>query len=218
MSVGVERVDDVLLQAVNNTISKFGIPIVTAAGNAGSDSCLNSPARSVLAVSVGSLDQFDNKTDFSNFGRCVDGYVPGDKVKGASIGRRDLYTTMSGTSMSAPLVTGIAGQLLQAKPNTTWNDIKDYLASGYYRNPDTLRRVLQAPPLTRILAQKYHTTDICSVLLEKPNQQVQVTLQKDPGAMPGVLPPSQMVTFPNPGKVSVSLTKVPAPAPARLAG
>jgi subtilisin family serine protease len=210
MSVGVERVDDVLLQAVNNTIQKFNIPVVCAAGNAGSDACMNSPARSVLTISVGSSDQHDNRSDFSNFGRCVDGYVPGEKVKGASIGREDLYTAMSGTSMASPLVTGIAAQLMQAKRNTTWSDIRDYIAGAYYRNPETLLRIVQAPPLTRVLTQKYNTTDLCSIILDQPSQ-VQVQVSKTPGAY---LAPAQAIQVNNPGKISVSLAKVPAGAPA----
>jgi subtilisin family serine protease len=211
MSVGVERVDDVLLQAVNNTVQRFGIPIITAAGNAGSDACLNTPARSVLTISVGSSDQYDNRTEFSNFGRCVDGYVPGSKVKGAAIGRPDQYTIMSGTSMSSPLAAGIAAMLMQAKENTTWNDIKDYFAASYFRNPDTLIRIMQAPPLTRVLTQKFNTTDLCSLFLDQPNTKVAVQVSKQPGA---VLPPTETYQFPNPGKVSVTLAKVPAPAPA----
>lgn len=210
MSVGVERVDDVLLSAVNNTVLKFGIPIITAAGNANSDACTNSPARSVLTISVGSTDNKDNRSDFSNFGRCVDGYAPGQRVKGAALGSPTQYTVMSGTSMSSPLVAGMAAQLMQARPNTTWSDIKDFFAAAYWRNPTTGVRIMQAPPLTRVLGQKYNTTDLCSLILQEPNSQVEVKVSKQPGA---VLPPSQVIQFPNPGKVSVSLSKVPAPAP-----
>ncbi len=38
MSCGVEKVQDALQQAVNNTASVFGIPFVAASGNANSDS------------------------------------------------------------------------------------------------------------------------------------------------------------------------------------
>lgn len=211
MSVGVERVDDVLLQAVNNTILKFGIPVVTAAGNAGSDACQNSPARSVLTISVGSTDQYDNLTAFSNFGRCVDGYVPGYRIKGAAIGRYDQYTVMSGTSMSAPIVTGMCGMLLQDNPKATWSDLRDYFNVAYVRNNKTLAKIMQAPPLTRVLAEKFNTTNLCSLLVDKPGQ-VQVQVSKAPGDFST---PSQNIQVSNPGKVTVSLANVPAPAPAR---
>lgn len=209
MSLGLERVDNILLRAVNNTILNFGISFFTPAGNAGSDACMNTPARSVLTISVGSIDQKDNRSDFSNFGRCVDGYAPGERVKGAAIGRPDQYTVMSGTSQASPIAAGMAMQLLQVNPNMTWFEIKDYFAAAYYRNPRTNARILQAPPLTRVLGQKYNTTDLCSLILQEPGK-VEVTVSKQPGA---VLPPSQVIQFPNPGKVSVSLSKVPAPAP-----
>lgn len=210
MSLGLERVDDVLLSAVNNTIQLFGIPFFTPAGNAGSDACINTPARSVLTISVGSVDQRDNRSDFSNFGRCVDGYAPGQRVKGAATGRPDQYTVMSGTSQAAPIAAGMAMQLMQVNPNITWFEIKDYFAAAYWRNPRTNARILQAPPLTRVLAEKYNTTDLCSIVLQEPSQ-VQVQVSKSPGAY---LAPTQSIQVNNPGQVSVSIAKVPTPAPA----
>lgn len=210
MSLGLERVDDVLLRAVNNTIQQFHIPFFTPAGNAGSDACLNTPARSVLTISVGSIDQKDNRSDFSNFGRCVDGYAPGQRVKGAATGAPDQFTVMSGTSQASPIAAGMAMQLLQANPAMQWFEIKDYFAASYWRNPTTNIRVMQAPPLTRVLAQKYNTTDLCSLFLNEPSK-VEVQLSKTPGG--AYLAPTQSIQVNNPGKVSVSLSKVPAPAP-----
>lgn len=210
MSLGLERVDDVLLSAVNNTIQRFGIPFFTPAGNAGSDACMNTPARSVLTISVGSVDQRDNRSDFSNFGRCVDGYVPGQRVKGAAIGRPDQYTVMSGTSQSSPIAAGMAMQLMQVRPQTTWFDIKDYFAAAYWRNPRTNARILLAPPLTKVLTQKYNTTDLCSILLQEPST-VEIEVSKSPGAY---LAPTQSLEVKDPGLISVSISKAPAPAPA----
>lgn len=67
MSVGLTSINDILLQAVNTTVLNFSIPIIAAAGNDGSDSCNNSPARSPYVVPVGAIDINDQRTSFSNF-------------------------------------------------------------------------------------------------------------------------------------------------------
>lgn len=167
MSVGSEEVEQVLLDAVNNTIQQYNIPIVAAGGNAGTDDCMNSPARSLYVTSVGAVDRFDQKADFSNFGKCVNVFAPGVGIQGAGIRCYNCSTVLSGTSQAAPIVTGIVAQLLQANPNMTWSDIIDYWAQSYIRNQTTGARVVQAPPLQRVFVQKYGTStnplkQICS--------------------------------------------------------
>lgn len=87
-----------------------GFVVVAAAGNAGSSTaaCDNSPARSTSALSVGATNIMDNKASFSNFGSCVDIYAPGVGVVGASAGDDFSLVSLSGTSGSTPLVTGVA--------------------------------------------------------------------------------------------------------------
>ncbi len=133
---------------------KYGVPIIAAAGNEGTDACTNSPARSLYVISVGAADSQDQVTSFSNFGRCVDGYAPGLKIQGASIGGDKLYTVLSGTSQAAPLMTGIAAMLMVDDPNMTWTGLRDYIATSYFRNATTNARILQAPPISRVLEQR----------------------------------------------------------------
>ncbi len=154
MSVGLPEVNDVILQAVNATVLKFGVPIIAAAGNEGTDACTNSPARSLYVISVGAVDSVDQVTSFSNFGRCVDGYSPGLKIQGASIGGDKLYTVLSGTSQAAPLMTGIAAMLMVDDPNMTWTGLRDYISTSYFRNSTTNARILQMPPISRVLEQR----------------------------------------------------------------
>lgn len=154
MSVGLEEVNDVILQAVNSTVLKYGMPIIAAAGNGGTDACTNSPARSVYVISVGATDSQDQITPFSNFGRCVDGYAPGLKIQGASIGGDKLYTVLSGTSQASPLVAGIAAMLMVDNKNTSWSDIRDFINTSYFRNATTAARIIQMPPVSRVLEQR----------------------------------------------------------------
>lgn len=46
MSVGTESISQPLQLAVNNTVSLYNLSIIAAAGNAGTDSCMNTPSRS----------------------------------------------------------------------------------------------------------------------------------------------------------------------------
>ncbi len=154
MSVGLPEINNVLLQAVNTTVLTYGIPIINAAGNDGSDACTNTPARSTYVISVGAVDAYDQVTAFSNFGRCVDVFAPGLRIKAASLGGDNLYAVLSGTSQAAPIVTGIAAMLMVDNAHTSWTDIRDFINTAYYRNATTRARIIQMPPLTRILDQK----------------------------------------------------------------
>lgn len=82
-------------------------------------------------------------------------YAPGTNIQGAGIKCFNCTTVLSGTSQAAPIVAGIVAQLLQTNPNMSWSDIIDYWASSYMRNATTGTRIVQAPPLQRVFAQKF---------------------------------------------------------------
>ena len=50
--------------------------------------------------------------DFSNFGQCVDILAPGYNILSSYIGSKNSTEIMSGTSMSAPYVTGTVARYL----------------------------------------------------------------------------------------------------------
>ncbi|WP_436527505.1 S8 family serine peptidase [Actinoplanes sp. HUAS TT8] len=107
-----------LEQAVNATIAD-GITVVAAAGNDSGDACGHSPARVPAAVTVGATSRDDTLASFSNRGPCVDLLAPGDGILSATTWSDTASTTMSGTSMATPHVSGAAALMLGREPALT---------------------------------------------------------------------------------------------------
>ncbi len=71
-----------------------------------------------MVIGVGSYGKNLSRTSWSNYGSYVDVYAPGEDIKSLSVPAynesRLFYTTESGTSFSAPIVSGVAS-LIKAK-------------------------------------------------------------------------------------------------------
>jgi len=96
---------DALNTAVTN-LSQSGVFVTVAAGNKTDDACLYSPGSASGAFTVAASTKTDAKADFSNWGSCVKAYAPGSDIKSTWL--TGMTMTMSGTSMAAPHVTGVA--------------------------------------------------------------------------------------------------------------
>lgn len=67
-------------QAVNEVVNR-GYPVIVAAGNEfGADTCGLSPAGASEATAVGATDRNDRKASFSNIGKCLDIWAPGNDI------------------------------------------------------------------------------------------------------------------------------------------
>ncbi|MBL8261665.1 MAG: S8 family serine peptidase [Xanthomonadaceae bacterium] len=93
-----------------------GATVVVAAGNSNADACGFSPARVPDMITVGSTTNTDTRSSFSNWGTCLDWFAPGSNITSAWIGSPTATNTISGTSMAAPHVAGVAARYLQTYP------------------------------------------------------------------------------------------------------
>jgi len=114
-----------------DTLWDAGIVVVSAVGNDGpAHSSIKSPAISSKIISVGSVDIRDGikVADFSSRGPSFDCIKPDLVAPGVEVTSLSnlpkLFTSMSGTSVSAPFVAGTAALILEKYPHLSPNEIK----------------------------------------------------------------------------------------------
>jgi aqualysin 1 len=116
-----------------------GVTYAIAAGNSAANACNSSPARVAAAITVGSTTSSDARSSFSNYGTCVDIFAPGSSITSAWHTSNTATNTISGTSMAAPHVAGVAALALGAAPTSTpaatWGTIDRAATLGVVGNP-----------------------------------------------------------------------------------
>jgi cerevisin len=104
-------VDEVIAGA-----SAAGIHVSVAAGNDGIDACGSTPAHlggaNSNVVTVGSVNIRNTVSSFSNTGKCVDIYGPGEQILSAWATGDTIINFLSGTSMACPHTTGVMAYLM----------------------------------------------------------------------------------------------------------
>ena len=104
-------VDEVIAGAL-----EAGIHVSVAAGNDGVDACGSTPAHlgggNSDVVTVGSVNIDNEVSSFSNVGKCVDIYAPGEQILSSWATGDNVINFLSGTSMACPHTTGVMAYLM----------------------------------------------------------------------------------------------------------
>lgn len=103
-------------KAVLDEAMERGIIIVASAGNQGSNA-LAYPAAYDGVIAVGATTNTDEVWQHSNFGTYIDVMAPGDNIYTTTAKSDNSYGPGSGTSFSAPIVSGFIGLLLSQEKN-----------------------------------------------------------------------------------------------------
>jgi probable HAF family extracellular repeat protein len=127
-----------IVTALQRSISR-GVTWVLAAGNDNIDACRNPLTTVSEAIRVGASDRNDlrsvwSSSQASNWGQCIDLFAPGTGIESASNTTDAASIAMSGTSMAAPFVAGVAALVLQDDPSATPATVKTRILSGATRN------------------------------------------------------------------------------------
>ncbi|MEW6334959.1 MAG: S8 family serine peptidase, partial [Thermodesulfobacteriota bacterium] len=128
-----------------NYANEKGVVVVVAAGNEGAETEEAFPAGLKNVITVAATDSNNRRTNFSNWGKGISIAAPGVDILSlrargtdillisgpkdykpgfAFVGNDNNYYRATGTSFSAPLVSGVASLLLSRNPKLTGEQVK----------------------------------------------------------------------------------------------
>lgn len=116
-----------LIQDAVRYAAESGVILVSSAGNSG-NSGLFYPGAFTETISVGATDRNDLLASFSSVGPTLDLTAPGVNI--LSTLPNNAYGLRSGSSISAPHVSGLAALLLSRRPELTHHQIKTLLSTS----------------------------------------------------------------------------------------
>ncbi|WP_281883782.1 S8 family peptidase [Paenibacillus sp. YYML68] len=113
MSFGMKTYSKALESAVLNAYER-GVIIVASSGNEGKRAEVDYPARLPQVIAVGATNRQGRIAVFSNDGKQIDIYAPGERVYSTWLNGK--YHELSGTSMATSHVSGVVALMLALKP------------------------------------------------------------------------------------------------------
>jgi serine protease len=150
--------DDPLLLAAITNAQAHGMIFVAAAGNDATDTDVTPAYPSSFnlnnVVSVAAVDDTNQLASFSNYGaKTVDLAAPGVNI--LSTLPNNTYGTMSGTSMAAPMVTGVIALVWTEHPTWTYLQVIDQVLDTVDPIPGLQGKVLTGGVLDAARAVGY---------------------------------------------------------------
>lgn len=119
------------IDAVNYALKK-GVVVVTAAGNDNRDAVNYAypayPQTIPGVITVSATDRYDQRTSWSNFGSNIAVAAPGDGVI-TTCASLNLCST-GGTSMSSPIVAGVAALIVSLNPQLSNMQVNDIIKNS----------------------------------------------------------------------------------------
>ena len=147
------------LQAAVTDVTATGVAIIAAAGNNGASAIGFSPGNCAGVIAVGAVDKNGGKPAYSNFGTPVALSAPGGSGTAvneailttfnqgltSASANNDFVQTVTGTSVAAAHITGIASLMLSVNPDLTPEDLRDLIANSARAFPTSTTTVMPGP-------------------------------------------------------------------------
>ncbi len=124
LSWGDRNYSPIIEDACNYAYNKGSI-IIASAGNT-PEPVISYPAKLQHVIAVGAVDNFSQLTGFSSYGPELDIVAPGQEIL-STFSDENQYFNQSGTSMSAPFVSGAVALLLSINNQMSFEQVKSRL-------------------------------------------------------------------------------------------
>ena len=119
LSLGDDQPSDMLYEAIRYAYER-DVVLIAASGNENVDTPMY-PAAYDEVFAISAVDAQLEKAVFSNYGPYIDVAAPGQNIPSTFL--NDQYVFMSGTSMAAPHVTGLAALIRAFRPELTNEEV-----------------------------------------------------------------------------------------------
>lgn len=139
MSLGAKAETPNVIKDAIGFARRQGIIVVASAGNANEDAADHMPSNVEGVIVVSAVDSNLKKAKFSNTNTSLARPIAAPGVDILSLKTGGGYVTMSGTSMSTPVVSGIIGMMRALDPDIDEETVWSILASTARTIPDSRR-------------------------------------------------------------------------------